>query len=153
MRKRALEFFIVDILIAIDKIKRMMHGINSVEMFIENECVFDAVMRELEILGEATNQLLKSEKFQPFINVEWRKIVDLRNVIIHEYFGIDAALVFDAVSFNVPDFEREIIMLVRKIKYDPLLKIAFEDSKKMLSRMHRSDSIQYLEKIELLILN
>jgi len=131
----------------------MMHGVDSAELFIENECVFDAVMRELELLGEATNQLLKGEKFQPFVNVEWRKIVDLRNVIIHEYFGIDAMVVFGAVRYNVPEFEREIIRLAREFKDDVLLKIAFEDSKKMLLRMYRRESIQYLEKIEKIVFN
>jgi uncharacterized protein with HEPN domain len=151
MLKREVEFFIVDILITINKIKRMMHKIDTVDVFVANECVFDAVMRELEVLGEASNHLLKDEKIAPLISNEWRKIVGLRNIIIHEYFGIDADVIFDAIRYNVPEFEVEVIALAKKIKNGQWLKIAIEDSKKMLLRMKRFESIKYLEKVADLI--
>lgn len=73
MHKRWPEFFVVDILVAIDKIKRMTANL-TFEVFKANEQVVDSVLRNLEIIGEASGQLLKYPDFETGTTVEWRKI-------------------------------------------------------------------------------
>jgi len=82
MPDRLSEFFVVDILVAIDKILRGTAGL-TFEQFVSSEKEVDAVLRNLEIIGEATGQLLKVDDFLDKDNEDWRKIVNLRNVIIH----------------------------------------------------------------------
>lgn len=81
MPDRHSEFFVVDILVAIDKILRGTDGL-SFKDFVANEKEVDAVLRNLEIIGEATGQLLKVNDFLDKDNDDWRKIVNLRNLII-----------------------------------------------------------------------
>ena len=60
-----------------------------------------AVIRCLEIIGEAVRQLPEDFK-QKYSYIEWRKIVDLRNILIHEYFGIEPEIIWDIVKNKIP---------------------------------------------------
>ncbi len=85
MSKRVLEFYIIDILIAIDKIKRYSKDFSNADEFYYDEKSFDATMRELQIIGEATKYLINSN----MLDSSFRVVVEFRNIIVHEYFGID----------------------------------------------------------------
>ena len=61
------------------------------QAFCKDSKTFDAVVRNLEIIGEATKKLDDSIRKKHF-NIEWRKIASLRDILIHEYFGIDSEL-------------------------------------------------------------
>jgi len=63
-----------------------------------------ACVKQLEIVGEACNHVDASLK-EEFPAIEWRKIVGLRHLLVHEYFGVDAALVWDIVTNNIPDLK------------------------------------------------
>jgi uncharacterized protein with HEPN domain len=83
-------------------IEHIRDAINKIESYIENidfnafsknDMIFDAVVRELEIIGEASNNI--SEDFQNlYPDIPWHKVVSMRNVLIHEYFGIDSHIVW-----------------------------------------------------------
>ena len=81
MPKRLPEFFIVDMLMSIDVISRYMAKIEDAFEFVENEVVFIIVTRELEILGEATNNFLKDKGIGQLAKPTWRQVVDFRNII------------------------------------------------------------------------
>jgi uncharacterized protein with HEPN domain len=148
MPKRQSEFFVVDILVAINKIRRKISDI-SFEEFVANENTVDAAMRNLEVIGEATNQLLKVPSFLEKTNVEWRKIVNFRNVLAHFYFGIDFSMVFnDIIKIKIYELEKEILGLMKSKNDLQVFLQAIQDAKEDLRKMHRNESIDYLSEIE-----
>ena len=101
---RDISFYIVDILIAIDKIKRYTKSITNSDELLHNELIWDATIRELIIIGEAVNILLKNN----VISDEYRKIVDFRNIIVHGYFGIDKEIVWEVVNSKINNLKTEL---------------------------------------------
>jgi len=63
-----------------------------------------ATVKQLEIIGEASNQLTESFK-SLYTKIEWREIVGLRNILIHEYFGIDTKIVWDILQIDLPNLK------------------------------------------------
>lgn len=72
------------------------------ETFAANELVKDAVVRNFEIIGEAAGRLTDTFQKQ-HSSIEWRKIKAFRNLLIHQYFGVDYALVWDIIQKLLPD--------------------------------------------------
>ena len=124
MSKRIVEFFVVDLLIAMDKVKRYTQEFSIAEEFLHDEKSFDATMRELEIIGEATKYLLKDQ----VISSDWQIVVDFRNVIIHEYFGVDIDEVWEVVTKYIIDYKKVIEKVIKTCDKEILLK-AFESAK------------------------
>jgi len=71
------------------------------ESFSKNDMMIDAVVRELEIIGEATNQL-SEELRKEHAEISWRDAVDMRNFLIHEYFGVRTRVVWDTCRDDLP---------------------------------------------------
>lgn len=76
---------------AIDEIEQYVRN-QTFDLFMANSMMRFACIKQLEIVGEACNHV-GSETTKAYPNVEWRKLVGLRNLLIHEYFGVDIALV------------------------------------------------------------
>lgn len=77
------------------------------EKFSKNHVLRIAIVKWLEIIGEAANHITDELK-ERYPAVEWRKIVGLRNLVIHEYFRIDFRIVWDAAIFFLPVLKKEI---------------------------------------------
>lgn len=103
--------YLDDLVAACEKVLRYTKGMSKQE-FSRDDRTFDAVMRNLEIIGEASKHVAQEEPAQN-LQVEWRKIVALRNIISHEYFGIDEDIVWDIVSSKIQPLLTEI----KKIQY------------------------------------
>lgn len=128
MSKRVVEFFIVDILIAIEKVKRYTSEFNCAQDFMHDEKSFDATMRELEIIGEATKHLIRGN----LLDNEWQIVVDFRNVIAHEYFGIDSDEIWEVITIYLDKFRDEVSKLFENADKDILsdvIKSNLEDFK------------------------
>ena len=69
--------------------------------FVRNELVYDAVLRNLEVLGEAAKKVPDSVRAR-HPSVEWRAIAGLRDVVAHAYFALDEATLWDIVAQKVP---------------------------------------------------
>jgi len=95
MSKRDWKLLLMDILECINKIEKYVEAQNY-EQFMEDEKTKDAVVRELEIIGEAANQVPK-EIQRKFISVPWAQIIAMRNRMIHGYFAVDYRIVWDIV--------------------------------------------------------
>jgi len=97
------------ILDAIQEIESYIDGAN-LETFLNNSMMFNATLRQLEIIGEAANGL--TETFlQSTQEIPWARIIGLRNLIIHEYFGIDDITIWNVVKINLPDLKQKLINL------------------------------------------
>jgi uncharacterized protein with HEPN domain len=89
---------------AIEKIDRYISGVDFND-FASNDMMIDAVVRELAIIGEATNNL--SEDFRrnrP--DIPFRDIIDMRNILIHDYAGVNTKVVWDTCKKNLPELKK-----------------------------------------------
>lgn len=98
--------FLDDMRKACEKIVRHTRALTR-DQFIADDTVFDAVMRNLEILGEAAKHI-PQDICEQYPKIEWRRIASLRDVVIHEYFGIDIDIVWDVVANKVPALLRQL---------------------------------------------
>lgn len=95
-----------DIRRAIDKIAKYTSGLSK-QSFISNEMVVDAVVRNLEVIGEAAKRL--PESFQnKHPEIPWRQIAGLRNRIVHHYFGLDLEIVWNVISSDLKDLAKRL---------------------------------------------
>jgi len=89
---------------AIDTIEEYLEVV-SYEEFTSNKMIIDAVVRELEIIGEASNNL--SEEFRErHPDIVWRRMKDMRNFLIHEYFGVNIKIVWDTCKEDLPKLSK-----------------------------------------------
>lgn len=91
MNSRSQKVFLQDILDCIEKIESYIAGITYDE-FVKSPLVTDAVVRNLEIIGEAARNISDDLRNQ-FPKVPWKRIIGLRNLVIHGYFGIDHEII------------------------------------------------------------
>jgi uncharacterized protein with HEPN domain len=87
-------------LAAIRKIERYTAGMDR-DLFRHDDKTVDAVVRNLEILGEAARQL-PEEQVARYPDIPWRQIASLRNRIVHDYFGLDLDLIWQVIRNDVP---------------------------------------------------
>lgn len=106
MSRRAAELLLDDIWEALEKIERYTTGL-SLDGFIADEKTTDAVVRNLEIIGEAASRLPDEFKRQ-CIDIEWPKIVGLRHRIVHHYFGIDLKIIWNILKEDLPVFKSQV---------------------------------------------
>jgi uncharacterized protein with HEPN domain len=85
---------------------------NSFDVFLEDEPLIRAACRSLEIIGEASSKIHPDLKAK-YPLVAWREMSDLRNKIIHHYFGVDYDIVWDTIQNNIPHL-KEWIEIVKK---------------------------------------
>jgi len=95
--------YLDDILEAITQIREYTTSMDY-EKFAKDRKTQDAVVRNLEIIGEAAGRLPENTK-QVTPDIEWRKIVGLRNILAHEYFGISLPVVWDVVQNKLSPLE------------------------------------------------
>lgn len=96
---RDYRLFLDDILAAISKIQEYTADLDY-SAFIKDSKTQDAVVRNLEIIGEAAGRLPETVRLEA-PEIEWRKIVGLRNILAHEYFGVSVPVVWDIVQNKI----------------------------------------------------
>jgi len=95
------------------KIKRFINNIEGADAFFEDEKSFDAVLMNFVIIGEAVARLTETTKVQAS-QIPWIKIKGLRNLVAHDYFGVDAEEVWQIVKRNLPELEKEIRTILKE---------------------------------------
>jgi len=82
------------------------------EAFFRERLIQDAVLRNLEIIGEAVKNLsMKTRAGRP--EIEWGKIAGMRDVLVHDYFGVDLVIVWDAVENRLPKLKQAVESLMQ----------------------------------------
>lgn len=93
------------ILDAIDQIEEYVAGLDY-EGFLRTRLVQDGVIRQLEIIGEATKNLSQVLREQ-YPNIPWKDIAGMRDKLIHQYFGVDLSAVWETVVIDLPPFKKD----------------------------------------------
>lgn len=96
---RERRIYVSDMLACCDRVIAYTDGVSR-ETFDERGMIFDATVRNLELLGEAANQLPEAVRDRA-PEIEWRKLIGLRNILIHTYFGVDEDIPWDLVQNKV----------------------------------------------------
>lgn len=105
------ETYIGHIAEAIEKVERYVKGL-TYEQFSKDEKTVDAVIRTLEIIGEASNNI--SKEFQnTHTEFPWSKIISMRNRLIHEYFGVNEEVVWGTCMDDLPLLKKQIEKLLK----------------------------------------
>ena len=146
MPKRFIEFYIVDVLLSLEKINRFTSNIKYADEFPDNELVFSATIRELSVLGESIKQVLHHQPFAETVKPEWRIIVSLRNFVVHEYFGINEYEIFRVVKKDIVEFEKEFMNFLKSIKNETNILETLTSSAKKLGQQGYADADRYLQK-------
>ena len=79
----------------------------SVDDFMKSRQIQDAVMRRLEIIGEATKNIPDSFR-KEYPDIPWREIAGMRDILIHNYFGVDLELTWTTIKENLPDLKHKL---------------------------------------------
>ncbi len=96
MSKKDWQILLRDILTAIERIEKYTDKLQY-EEFVTNDLVKDAVVRNIEIIGEASNRVPEEFKNQN-VEIPWQKLRGIRNRIVHDYFGVDHDIIWQIVS-------------------------------------------------------
>lgn len=104
--------FLRHILESIEKIEEYTKGFTK-EKFASSSKIQDAVIRNLEIVGEAAKSIPKDFTGK-YPDVPWRKMAGLRDVLIHMYFGVDLDITWDVVKKDLPGLKEKIKTILEK---------------------------------------
>lgn len=103
--------YVAHILDCIVKIRDYTKGLDE-NGFLQNSLIQDAVIRNFEIIGEATKQLDFDFRAK-YPNIEWKKIAGMRDKLIHDYIGVDLWAVWGVVENILPELEQQINEIIR----------------------------------------
>jgi len=109
MSRRAPPLLVEDIWEALEKIQRYVAGLDHAT-FIKDDKTIDSVVRNLEIIGEAANRLPEDFRAQ-HTEIEWRKIIGLRNRIVHDYFNIDVEIAWEIIQKDLPKLKSKLSII------------------------------------------
>ncbi len=89
------------IILYCQKINRYIGSINSVVILEQNEMNLDAIIMNLKQIGETAKKLSEAAK-EKYFDIDWQKIIGLRNMISHEYEGINITIIYSIATIHVP---------------------------------------------------
>lgn len=110
--KRDYRDYIKDIFDSINEIKSFVKGM-SFDEFLKDKRTINAVIRSIEVIGEAAKNISHSIK-NKYNNIPWKKMIGMRNKLIHEYFGVDKGILWKTA-------QKDIVELKRKIKESKII--------------------------------
>jgi uncharacterized protein with HEPN domain len=89
-------------------------GKKNKSSFKKNEMLQDACIRQLQVIGEACNTVSKAtQKSHP--EIEWAQISGLRNIVVHEYFGVDAEIIWNIIKSDLPAFLKNVVQIIESL--------------------------------------
>ncbi|OFY27940.1 MAG: hypothetical protein A2275_18855 [Bacteroidetes bacterium RIFOXYA12_FULL_35_11] len=98
--------YIDHILECIKKIRKFVKGIDKNE-FAKNELIQDAVIRNFEIIGEASKKISTDLK-QVYYEIPWKEISGMRDKLIHDYLGVEIEIIWKTIEQDLPTLQKEL---------------------------------------------
>jgi len=111
--KKDVGVFVEHVMESIEKIEEYMGGMNK-EEFLGDSRTQDAVMRRLEIMGEAVKNI-PQEFRDEYPKIPWKQIAGMRDVLIHEYFGVNLERVWKTIKTDLPELKQRISEASQKL--------------------------------------
>jgi len=108
------KFELLTLIEAIEKIESYSQEFASADDFYHDQKSFDASMMQFVVIGESINRLDERYKLQ-HNEIPWQKIKDFRNIIAHDYFGIDADEIWDIITNKILPLKEKIRLLSQKV--------------------------------------
>lgn len=113
-QKRQYDFYLDDMLTSMLRISEYI-GNKEFNEFKQNYMAVDAVVRNFEIIGEASKNIPEDIQ-KKYPEIPWRKMYGLRNLISHEYFGIDYEMLWEIAKVNLPRNIEDLRKIIEEIK-------------------------------------
>ncbi|MCX9084965.1 MAG: DUF86 domain-containing protein [Candidatus Methanoperedens sp.] len=119
--KREFIDYLNDIFTAIEKVERFTQGMD-LEEFVEDEKTVFAVVRALEIIGEAAKKIPVQVRDR-YQDVPWQEMAGIRDKLIHEYFGVKLEVVWNTVEKDLPELKIFIAEMIEDTKREGTKKV------------------------------
>ena len=113
MSKRDVLLYVTDILESIDAIREYIENIDF-EEFCEDRKTYAATIREFTVIGEAISKII-DQLHEQYPSYPWRVLKDFRNFIVHEYFGVNPRIIYDAATLELEEL-KNIILEFKEIR-------------------------------------
>jgi uncharacterized protein with HEPN domain len=117
MSKREPIILLQDIVESIEKIKSYTEEM-SLELFTNDDKTIDAVIRNFEIIGEATNRIPNQIK-EEFNEINWHRIKGFRNRLVHDYMGVDLGIIWEIIENDIDELHNQILEIIEKLGNRP----------------------------------
>ena len=111
---RDFNLFLDDIFESLEKIEEYTRGIDF-NAFTQDRKTIDAVIRNFEILGEATKQIPETIKSK-YSEVPWKEMAGMRDKLVHAYFGIDTAVIWETITNRLPGLKDQIQKIIEDLE-------------------------------------
>jgi uncharacterized protein with HEPN domain len=108
---RDYKVYLDDILQAIAKVREYTTGFSLAKLAGDTK-TFDAVVRNLEVIGEAAKAVPEAIRLE-HPEVDWKRISGLRDILIHQYFGVNAQIIWDIIQNKLPPLEQQIRSMMK----------------------------------------
>jgi len=102
---------LLDILEAIERIEK--YTIRGRDAFEQDELIQTWIVHHLQIIGEATRALPDNFRNE-YPDIPWSKIIGMRNILVHNYFGIDVDVVWAVIVNELPDLKKKIMEIIKE---------------------------------------
>jgi uncharacterized protein with HEPN domain len=115
MKNRDYRDYLQDILDSIIETKEFIKGMEF-EDFVEDKKTINAIVRSLEVIGEATKKIPDSLR-EKYPQIPWKRMAGMRDKLIHEYWGVDLEILWEVINNELPPIE-PLIQIIQKILED-----------------------------------
>ena len=107
-------FCVLNMLDAIEKIKKFSSPFETADDFFENAQAFDASLMNFIVIAEMVDKISDQLKNDTSTQINWLKIKDFRNILAHNYFGVDAEEVWQIINNSLPILENKLKTIINQ---------------------------------------